>query len=162
MKPFQAASAVLPTLWSSAATASAVNPVGKAVKTHEEVMCTAPQEVSKVFLGASAVLSNGTVISRAGSAAVAMSAAACERPVLICCETYKFHERVQLDSVTSNELRDPGELAHVPFRPEVTALQDWQSLPRLGELCPCGGISDAQLMTSPRMALFQSVAAMPW
>ena len=39
------------------------------------------QEVSKVFLGASAVLSNGTVISRVGSAAVAMLAASRELPV---------------------------------------------------------------------------------
>lgn len=94
-------------------------------------MCA--QEVSKVFLGASAVLSNGTVISRVGSAAVAMLAASRELPVIICCETYKFHERVQLDSITSNELGDPDVLARVPFRPEVTALADWHSLPCLGE-----------------------------
>ncbi len=73
-------------------------------------------EVTKVFLGAAAVLSNGTVISRAGSAAVAMMAAAHSTPVLICCETYKFHERVQLDAITNNELGDPRALLSVPGR----------------------------------------------
>lgn len=70
----------------------------------------------QVLLGASGVLSNGTVVSRAGSAAVAMMAAADSTPVLICCETYKFHERVQLDSITHNELGDPDALASTPGR----------------------------------------------
>ncbi len=47
------------------------------------------QEVSKVFLGASAVLSNGTVISRVGSAAVAMLAASRELPVSNNCSSLK-------------------------------------------------------------------------
>lgn len=72
------------------------------------------REVTKVMLGAAAVLSNGTVLSRAGSAAVAMSAAASSKPVLVCCEAFKFHERVQLDSITHNELGDPDVLAHLP------------------------------------------------
>jgi translation initiation factor eIF-2B subunit delta len=33
--------------------------------------------------------------------------------VLVCCETYKFHERVQLDSITHNELWHAAGLAHV-------------------------------------------------
>lgn len=72
------------------------------------------REVTKVLLGAAAILSNGTVLSRAGSAAVAMSAAASSKPVLVCCEAFKFHERVQLDSITHNELGDPHVLAHLP------------------------------------------------
>ena len=87
----------------------------------------------QVFLGASAVLSNGTVMSRAGSAAVAMMAYASSKPVLICCETYKFHEKVQLDSITANELGDPEALIKVAHQPEITALQDWEQQPRLGE-----------------------------
>ena len=61
-------------------------------------------EVTRVFLGASAVLSNGTVYSRVGTACVAMVAHAFRVPVIVCCEAYKFHERVQLDSICSNEL----------------------------------------------------------
>lgn len=68
------------------------------------------REVDKVFLGAAALLSNGTVISRVGTALVAMMAHRHNVPLLVCCETYKFHERVQLDSIGFNELGDPDEL----------------------------------------------------
>ncbi|EFJ52442.1 eukaryotic translation initiation factor 2B delta, partial [Volvox carteri f. nagariensis] len=89
------------------------------------------REVTKVFLGAAAVLSNGTVLSRAGTAAVAMMAHAHSKPVMICCETHKFNERVQLDSITHNELGDPEALAVVSGKPEVTALEGWSEHPRL-------------------------------
>lgn len=65
---------------------------------------------NKVMLGAAAVMSNGAVLSRAGTAAVAMSASLAHVPVIICSETYKFHERIQLDSITNNELADPAGL----------------------------------------------------
>uniref|UniRef100_A0A061SEY4 Translation initiation factor eIF2B subunit delta n=1 Tax=Tetraselmis sp. GSL018 TaxID=582737 RepID=A0A061SEY4_9CHLO len=68
-------------------------------------------QVTKVFLGASAILSNGVVISRAGTAAVALIASSRNIPVIVCCETYKFNERVQLDSITSNELGNPEGIA---------------------------------------------------
>ena len=68
------------------------------------------QEVTRVFLGAASMLSNGTVYSRVGTAGVAMVAHAYSVPVMICCETYKFHERVQLDSITCNEL---GKYLHL-------------------------------------------------
>ena len=68
------------------------------------------KDVSKVLLGASAVMSNGTVVSRAGSAAVAMMAHSFNIPTIICCQTLKFHERVQLDSFTHNELGNAKEL----------------------------------------------------
>ena len=61
-------------------------------------------EVTKVFMGASSVLSNGTVYLRVGTAWVAMVAQEFRVPVLVCCGAYKFHEKVQLDSVCSNEL----------------------------------------------------------
>lgn len=35
---------------------------------------------------------------------MAMVAHAFGVPVLVCCEAYKFHERVQLDSICANEL----------------------------------------------------------
>lgn len=79
------------------------------------------------------MLSNGTVMSRAGSAAVAMVATASSKPVIICCETYKFHEKVQLDSITANELGDPSLLTGVARRPDITALQDWEQQPGLGK-----------------------------
>ena len=33
---------------------------------------------------------------------------------MVCCETYKFCERVQLDSICWNELADPDDLVRVP------------------------------------------------
>lgn len=66
--------------------------------------------VTKVFLGASAFMSNGVAVARAGTAVVAMAAHDANVPVLFCCETYKFSDRVQLDAITHNELRDPDEL----------------------------------------------------
>ena len=67
-------------------------------------------EVTKVFLGAGALLSNGAVIARAGTAVVAMMAHAARKPVHVFAESYKFSERCLLDSVVYNELGDPDEL----------------------------------------------------
>ncbi|KAK4602206.1 hypothetical protein RGQ29_011308 [Quercus rubra] len=79
-------------------------------------------EVTRVFLGASSVLSNGTVYSRVGTACVAMVAHEFRVPVLVCCEAYKFHERVQLDSICSNELGDPDAISKVPGREDINYL----------------------------------------
>ncbi|TFY54547.1 hypothetical protein EVG20_g9660 [Dentipellis fragilis] len=66
-------------------------------------------EVSTVFLGAHSIHSNGAVYSRAGTALVAMLAKQHSVPVVVCCETYKFSEGVQLDSFTKNELAPVGD-----------------------------------------------------
>ncbi|XP_043191256.1 translation initiation factor eIF-2B subunit delta-like isoform X1 [Amphibalanus amphitrite] len=68
------------------------------------------KEATKVLLGAQALLSNGMVLSRAGTALVSLTGRALNRPVLVCCETYKFSDRVQTDSQVYNELGDPNEL----------------------------------------------------
>ena len=75
--------------------------------------------VTKVFLGAAAISSNGAVYSRVGTAAVAMTAKSRNVPVIFCCETYKLCEKVFLDSVVSNELGDPSALAP-PHRQKST------------------------------------------
>lgn len=66
------------------------------------------QDVTKVLLGASAMMSDGSVMGRVGTASVAMAAAAHNIPVLVCGETYKISNRVQLESITNNELGDPN------------------------------------------------------
>ena len=68
------------------------------------------REVTKVFLGASALMSNGSVLGRVGAACVALMARANHVPVLVCCETYKICHRVQLESITGNELGDPEDV----------------------------------------------------
>uniref|UniRef100_A0A1B6E126 Translation initiation factor eIF2B subunit delta n=2 Tax=Clastoptera arizonana TaxID=38151 RepID=A0A1B6E126_9HEMI len=67
------------------------------------------REASKVLLGAHALLANGYVMSRAGSSQVALLAHSFNVPVLVCCETHKFSERVQTDAFVYNELGDPEE-----------------------------------------------------
>ncbi|KAJ1447185.1 hypothetical protein M885DRAFT_591485 [Pelagophyceae sp. CCMP2097] len=81
------------------------------------------REVTKVVLGADALLSNGACLARAGTASVAMTASQYNIPVLVCCETYKFHDRVQLDSVCSNELGDPDSLK-VASHPDDPTLEN--------------------------------------
>ncbi|NXB99553.1 EI2BD factor, partial [Orthonyx spaldingii] len=78
-------------------------------------------EVSKVLLGAHALLANGSVMSRVGTSQIALVSKAYNVPVLVCCETYKFCERVQTDSFVSNELG----MASVPFLPPGTFRQQW-------------------------------------
>lgn len=65
--------------------------------------------VSLVLLGTASLLSDGALYSRAGTATVAMMAHARKVPVIVCCETYKFSERVRLEGVGGNEL---GELTN--------------------------------------------------
>lgn len=61
-------------------------------------------EVTKVLLGAHALLANGYVTSRVGTAQIALVAKSYNVPVLVCCETHKFSERVQTDAFVYNEL----------------------------------------------------------
>ncbi|KAJ4707137.1 Translation initiation factor eIF-2B subunit delta [Melia azedarach] len=96
--------------------------VGKGLSctyTHINAISYIMHEVTRVFLGASSILSNGTVYSRVGTACVAMVAHAFHVPVLVCCEAYKFHERVQLDSICSNELGDPDAISKVAGREDL-------------------------------------------
>lgn len=68
------------------------------------------EDVDCVFLGAHAMLSNGRLYSRVGTGLIAMMCHARNIPVLTCCESVKFSDKVQLDSVTNNELADPEDL----------------------------------------------------
>ncbi|XP_030627278.1 translation initiation factor eIF2B subunit delta isoform X1 [Chanos chanos] len=90
-------------------------------------------EVSKVFLGAHALLANGYVMSRVGTSQIALVAKAYNVPVLVCCETYKFCERVQTDSFVSNELDDPDDL--IVTRNGKTHLEHWKTMET-----PTGGL----------------------
>ncbi|KAJ2473706.1 hypothetical protein IWW56_005947, partial [Coemansia sp. RSA 2131] len=77
------------------------------------------RDASKVFLGAEAFFANGTMLSRAGTAMVALSAHTCHVPVIVTCETYKFNERIQLDAVVSNELGVPDALMYKTGVPDA-------------------------------------------
>ncbi|KAI8818614.1 uncharacterized protein EV422DRAFT_551228 [Fimicolochytrium jonesii] len=61
-------------------------------------------EVSKVIIGASAVLANGAILSRVGTAVVCNAAKERQVPVIVLCESYKFLDETRLDSFTWNEI----------------------------------------------------------
>jgi len=88
-----------------------------------------PCQVSKVLLGAHALLANGSVMSRVGTSQIALVSKAYNVPVLVCCETYKFCERVQTDSFVSNELG-------MVFVPPTWDLFPLPAASRDGVICP--------------------------
>ena len=72
----------------------------------------AVKNATKVFLGAHAMMSNGRLYSRVGTALVAMMSKekGDNLPVIVCCETVKFTDRVALDSIVMNEIAAPDDL----------------------------------------------------
>ena len=92
------------------------------------------KEVSKVFLGAHALLANGCVMSRIGSAMVSLVAKRSNVPVLVCCETYKFCDRVQTDAFVFNELGDPDDLIPDQHATGSETLHNWRELDSLNLL----------------------------
>ncbi|GFY75007.1 translation initiation factor eIF-2B subunit delta [Trichonephila inaurata madagascariensis] len=88
------------------------------------------KKVSKVIIGAHALLLNGYVMSRLGCKQLALLASYYSVPVLVCCETYKFCDRSLSDSFVHNELGKPDDLVKTS-RNENESLKNWQSLPSL-------------------------------
>ncbi|EGC33660.1 hypothetical protein DICPUDRAFT_5838, partial [Dictyostelium purpureum] len=87
------------------------------------------KEVTKVFVGAYSVLSNGNLISRVGTSLVASMAKFYNVPFIVCCETYKFTERVQLDSICFNQIGNPQDLTKQLGEKEgsKSLLENWES-----------------------------------
>ncbi|XP_076631584.1 eukaryotic translation initiation factor 2B subunit delta isoform X2 [Colletes latitarsis] len=106
-------------------------------------------EVSKVFLGAHAILANGAVMSRVGTAQVALMAKAFNIPVLVACETHKSCERVQTDSIVYNELGDANELAqgHGP-NAKKSLIVNWKTRKSLNLLNITYDVTPADLVTA--------------
>jgi len=117
----------------------------------------AMQHASLVLLGAHSMLSNGRLMSRVGTAGVAMQAHLRSIPVIVCCESVKFSGKVALDSIVLNEVAPAEELLPAPpqqlFSPadsdgglakdkekadgdddeagKVKTLSDWKEIPGL-------------------------------
>ena len=66
-------------------------------------------------------------MSRIGTSLVALVAKSFNVPVLVCCETYKFSDRVQTDSFVINELGDPNDLVPINRR-QGHFLTDWKDI----------------------------------
>ncbi|RKP14412.1 hypothetical protein BJ684DRAFT_8641 [Piptocephalis cylindrospora] len=94
------------------------------------------EEATKVLFGAHAILGNGAILGRVGMAAVALAAKGRRVPVVVCAETYKMTERVQLDAYVHNEI-GPAELLvkqkrDATAQPEAKApLEGWEERPGL-------------------------------
>ena len=108
-----------------------------------------------MILGAHALLANGYVMSRIGTALIALVAKSYNVPVLVCCETYKFCDKVQTDAFVNNELGkswplplpvplhstygigipagDPNDLVSIG-RNQGNFLSDWKSIESLNLL----------------------------
>ncbi|KAL0249245.1 hypothetical protein GEMRC1_004478 [Eukaryota sp. GEM-RC1] len=67
-------------------------------------------DVTKVVLGVSALLYNGAAIGMCGTASVATLSHSLNLPVIVLCESYRFMDWSQLDSITWNEIGDPRSL----------------------------------------------------
>jgi translation initiation factor eIF-2B subunit delta len=115
-------------------------------------------EVTKVLLGAHALLANGYVMSRVGTAQIALVAKSYNVPVLVCCETHKFSERVQTDAFVFNELGDPNALVINKNNGEKSEhLKDWENIPHLTPLNLRYDITPPELVT----AVVTEVAILP-
>jgi translation initiation factor eIF-2B subunit delta len=87
------------------------------------------KDATKVFLGAHAMMSNGCLYSRVGTAIVAMMASETEVPVIVCCESIKFTDKVALDSIVTNEVAPPDEL--IPSTTPPSPISKWQDAANL-------------------------------
>ncbi|XP_076174581.1 eukaryotic translation initiation factor 2B subunit delta [Ptiloglossa arizonensis] len=106
-------------------------------------------EVSKVFLGAHAILANGAVMSRVGTAQVALMAKTFNIPVLVACETHKSCERVQTDSIVYNELGNADELIQdYGLDVKKSLLANWKTKKSLNLLNITYDVTPADLVTA--------------
>ena len=117
-------------------------------------------EVTKVLLSAHALLANGCVMSRVGTAQIALLAKSYNVPVLVCCETHKFSERVQTDAFVYNEIGNPNELILDSGTRENrlhNPLADWEANSHLTPLNMHYDVTPPELVT----AVVTEVAILP-
>lgn len=103
------------------------------------------KDATKVFLGAHAMMSNGRLYSRVGTALVAMTAKEADVPVIVCCESIKYTERVALDSFVHNEVAPPEEL--IIQGETSTPLSKWLDVPNLQLLNLMYDLTPAEYIT---------------
>ncbi|CAL8088033.1 unnamed protein product [Calicophoron daubneyi] len=98
--------------------------------THIAALPIFARKVSLAIVGAHALLNNGFVVARMGTAQVAnVVSAIAHVPTLVCAETYKFSERAHSDAFESNELGDPDDIWRGP---RGTSMDPKQGIPGRG------------------------------
>ena len=116
------------------------------------------KSATRVFLGAHAMLGNGRLYSRVGTAAIAMLAHERDIPVIVCCESIKFSDRVALDSIVGNEIAPAEELvtensADEALREQVgkseedSRLHKWTEIPNIQMLNILYDVTPAEYIT---------------
>jgi len=104
-------------------------------------------EVTLVLLGCEGVMANGCVLATVGTSQTALMAKSANKPVVVCCETYKFTPRVQTDSFVYNELSDPDDL--VKLGPgQASLLGGWRDQASLSLLNLVYDLTPATLVDS--------------
>ena len=103
------------------------------------------KDATKVFLGAHAMMSDGRLYSRVGTALVAMTAKEANVPVIVCCESVKYTERVALDSFVHNEIAPPEEL--IIKSEKSSPLSRWLEVPNLQLLNLMYDLTPAEYIT---------------
>jgi translation initiation factor eIF-2B subunit delta len=106
-------------------------------------------EATKVFLGAHAVMTNGRLYSRVGTALVAMLAHERDIPVIVCCESLKFTDRVALDSIVGNEIAPAEELLSDNWKDtkeKEGTLKKWKETPGLQILNVLFDVTPAEMI----------------
>ena len=92
-------------------------------------------------------MANGCVLATVGTSQTALMAKSANKPVVVCCETYKFTPRVQTDSFVYNELSDPDDL--VALGPGQTGvLGSWRDQASLSLLNLVFDLTPATLVDS--------------
>jgi translation initiation factor eIF-2B subunit delta len=106
-------------------------------------------EATKVFLGAHAIMTNGRLYSRVGTALVAMLAHKKSIPVIVCCESLKFTDRVALDSIVGNEVAPAEELLSEDWKDakeKEGTLKKWRETPGLQILNVLYDVTPAEMV----------------
>ena len=110
-------------------------------------VCYMMKSVTKVLVGAYALLSNGNLVSRVGTAAVCMAAHEWSVPVIVCSETIKFSEKTLLDSITWNELGNADDLAASELGRKVNVLSNWKDIPQVTLLSVLYDVTPMEFIT---------------
>lgn len=114
-----------------------------------------------MFLSATSMFANGSVLGRIGTAVVAVMARTYHVPCIVCCETRNFSEKVttpmysdearrdvriqaQVDAITQNEHLDPDSLI---MSANPSPLKDLQHLASLSVLNLAYDVTPANLVT---------------
>jgi translation initiation factor eIF-2B subunit delta len=100
-------------------------------------------KATKTILGAHAMMANGRLFSRAGTASVALAARNRDIPVMVCCQSIKFSDKAPLDSILFNELAQPLDLLD-----EGADAKPWEENPHVQMLNLMYDLTPAEFVTA--------------